>query len=266
MADAGCSFSFLVITVYNRLMTPEWTDFIWKSFWNLVATSGMGFLLFKAWGEKWLQKRFDAQLADLKHKQQKELDKNRDEVQRIFNRIVKIHEKEFEVYPQAWLMLQTLQGTAFHAVTSGIGGGPDFHKMKDAAALDAFLAETEFTDYQKDLLRKGETVESREEMYSRFEESRRLDASSEAARLMKNYLLLNEVFMTPEIAQHFSEFHGRIQKALVEYGIGRNLTDKTMYLKAVMVLSDTNPHAFVTLKEAIQARLGFPATLPPTTN
>ncbi|MBY0502994.1 MAG: hypothetical protein K2X03_03725 [Bryobacteraceae bacterium] len=218
--------------------------------------------LIQKYGEGWLSKRFDAELAKLKHQQQQELDRNRDEVQRMFDRIVKIHDKEFEVYPQAWLMLQTLCGTTFQAMNSGVNGSPDFEKIKEGDGLEDFLLQITFTEHQKKLLRNA-TSEARGKLYAELDRGNKLDAASESARLLKNYLLLNEVFMTPEIADLFDKAHKQIQEAIVGYNIGRQ-HDRKMYSEALRVILEESPSRLPPLKEAIQMRLGFPATLPPS--
>jgi len=205
----------LLDIAYNRLMTPEWSAFLWTGFWNLIATSGVGFLLFKALGEKWLQKKFDAQLADLKHKQQQELDRNRDEVQRMFNRVIKIHEKEFEVYPQAWAMLQVLDGAAFEAVTRA--GNPETQEL--------------------------------------FNTARQL------AQTFQNFVFSNEVFMTNDVSELLSQALKTILEGLIECETGLKCESKMQMdgCKKVLGVRGSLP----AIKQSIQLRLGFPATLPP---
>jgi len=92
----------------------------------LVATAG----LWKWLGQKWVEQRFGIHLERFKAEQQKELEALKAEQQkeletfkahhqtelerfrhRLSSRISKIHEKEFEVLPKAWLMLNDLHGT-----------------------------------------------------------------------------------------------------------------------------------------------------------
>jgi hypothetical protein len=65
---------------------------------------------FQKFGEKWLDARFAERLEKLKHEQTKEIEGTRRKVPWEFSRISKIHEKEFEVLPKAWLMLQEARG------------------------------------------------------------------------------------------------------------------------------------------------------------
>ena len=57
-------------------------------------------------GKKWLEKKFTESLEEFKHEQQKELEDTRYKIYYLFNRVLKIQEKEFDVLSTAWEKMQ----------------------------------------------------------------------------------------------------------------------------------------------------------------
>lgn len=78
---------------------------ILKFIGNAVAIGGsaaaFAYAIFVWLGKKWLEERFARRLEDYKHKQNQELEHYRYQINALFNRITKIHEKEIEVLPTA---------------------------------------------------------------------------------------------------------------------------------------------------------------------
>lgn len=74
----------------------------------VVAAGGLtaiAYAIFKNLGEKWLDARFDERLAAYKHEQQKELEQVRFKITALLDRATKLHQREFEVLPEAWSLL-----------------------------------------------------------------------------------------------------------------------------------------------------------------
>ena len=218
--------------------------------------TGLAYLLILKYGEKWIDRRVEAKTKRLEHDLQKELDRARDELQRMFDRVVKIHAKEFEVLPEAWLMLHELHGKAYHGVDAVMKGVPAFGKMKDDE-LEEFLKQCSFTDFQRKMISEAETPEQREKEYFRLLNGNNLDVANEAGRLFKNYLLKNDVFMTPEIGRLFHSAHETIQHGVTQYQIGKD-HDYKMQHEGIMKVLEFKP-TFTIIKDTIQKRLGFVA-------
>ena len=96
--------------------------------------------LVKWFAPKWIDHRFgvrleafkaaqQAKLEEFKSDQQKELERLR---HRLSSRISKIHEKEFEVLPRAWFMLNELHGSVVLALDLTLKFYPDFRQLPDA--------------------------------------------------------------------------------------------------------------------------------------
>jgi hypothetical protein len=108
----------------------------WKVILPGATAASVSFALAKKYGEKWLDARFSARLELLKHEQTKEIESMRQRVQWEFSRISKIHEKEFEVLPAAWLMLHEAHGRTANLV-GRLKQYPDLDSMDDAKFRNA---------------------------------------------------------------------------------------------------------------------------------
>jgi hypothetical protein len=56
-------------------------------------------------GQRWLEQQFAKDLERFRHEQAKEIEHVRHEINSLFSRVSKIHEREFEVLPAAWQKL-----------------------------------------------------------------------------------------------------------------------------------------------------------------
>lgn len=88
---------------------------------GLVLGAGGGvaivaYALLRFFGEKWMNAKFEERLAAFKHAQEKELEELRYKINALLDRTVKLHQKEFDVIPEAWGMKSTnatILGRAF---------------------------------------------------------------------------------------------------------------------------------------------------------
>jgi hypothetical protein len=85
-------------------------------FTNLLAIFGLSaigfggiaavsYWLFKLFSEKWLNTKFQERLESYKHEQQKELEQLRFKINALMDRTTKLHQREFDVLPEAWSRL-----------------------------------------------------------------------------------------------------------------------------------------------------------------
>jgi hypothetical protein len=109
----------------------QWLKNAWPT---IVVTSAAGWGYFEFFGKKWVEHQFSKDLEAFKGEQQKRLEAYKAEQQeelepirhRLSSRISKIHKKEFEVLPQAWLMLNDLRGAVHRALDLTMKPYPGF--------------------------------------------------------------------------------------------------------------------------------------------
>jgi len=189
----------------------------------LLATAG----LWKWIGQKWIEQRFGIGLERFKAGQQKELEGFKSEQQKelerlrhlLSSRVSKIHEKEFEVLPKAWLILNKLRGAVVVALDLTFKQYPDFRNLPDAQ-FEEFLTvglASRLSDYQKDALRKAP---NRQAYFTDAMAGIYLDDAKEECRLFQNYLIEHRIFMTSELRKKFGAVNEVISTALSTYETG----------------------------------------------
>ena len=97
----------------------------------ILAVGGFGaiiYWLFKLLAAKWLDAKFAERLSAYKHTQQKELEQLKFEISALLGRTVKLHQREFDVLPEAWGLL-TDAFTITRPVALGAVFSPDIRKM-----------------------------------------------------------------------------------------------------------------------------------------
>ena len=109
--------------------------------------------LFMWFGKGWIERNFKEQLEQLKHEQQKEIEQIRHQINSVFSRISKVHEKEFEVLPTVWQLLQEAYGIT-SSLVSAFKQMPDLNRMGDLQ-FEEFVKSSRLVDYAKDELRRA---------------------------------------------------------------------------------------------------------------
>jgi len=198
----------------------------------LVATAG----LWKWLGQKWVEQHFGIRLEKFKAEQQKELEGLKSEQQKelerlrhlLSSRISKIHEKEFEVLPKAWLTLNALHGSVALALDLTFKMHPDFRTLPDAqleelltASPVSSLGVSSLSDYQKDALRKLKGAD-RQKYFTEAMAGVYLDHAVEQHRIFNNYLIEHRIFMTDDLRKTFGAVYESLSTALGNYKAGKD--------------------------------------------
>src|SRR2546428_1300707 len=101
---------------------------------KIVAVGGgaaaLAYGLFVWLGKHWLEQEFAKDLERFRHEQAKEIEHVRHEINSLFSRVSKIHDREFEVLPAAWKKLHESNGRVFQAC-SALKQYPDLSAMSE---------------------------------------------------------------------------------------------------------------------------------------
>lgn len=125
---------------------------------TVVAAAVAAYWAFKIFAKGWIQRLFDRDLEELRAAKGQELERLRADISRLMDRATKFHEREYEVLPEAWGLLNTAHGAVFEAVSS-FQQYPDFNKMTNAE-LEDYIEVSDLMKHQKDILRKFRRQES----------------------------------------------------------------------------------------------------------
>jgi hypothetical protein len=235
----------------------------------LVGAGGGGALvaygLFKTVGKKWLDQHFavklkelehahNEKLEDLKHAHNHETERLRHEINSLFSRVSKVHEKEFEVLPRAWFMLNEAHGVVMLALDLTMKYYPDFRRLSDEHFEEFLRAESRLSESQKSELR-SKNLERRGDYFSDAMSGLYIDQAKEKLRLFRNYLIEFGIFMTEDIWARFDAAHKKFSKAVISYEVGRR-GDSTMETEAQReMLDEAISDMIAEAGKAVQSRL-----------
>ena len=228
---------------------------VWSFLLEVAKVAGSSaiivFGLVKWFGDKWLNKHFTSQLEALKHENQKELETVKQTIQSTFSRIVKVHEREYEVLPKAWFLLNVSLGHAIDSVAR-LKFRPTFQNMPDSQ-FEEFLESCKLTPYQRETLGKSA---NRKEYYEEAISGIELDDAQEQQRQFSNYLIEHRIFMSEDLVAKFEEVSKAISSGLIEYRIGKGANNATMEMAGIQKVMDSG-NALPTILTLIQERLGY---------
>jgi hypothetical protein len=179
----------------------------------VVAGGGLAaitYALFRFLGERWLTAKFDERLAAYKHAQQRELEHLRFEINALLDRAVKLHQKEFEVLPQAWSFFNDAYWQ-INGIT-GLKSYPDLNRLSDSK-LEEFLKTSSLADWQKDELR---SASDKLKLYIEYSGWKDISAAYKSYGDWQVYFFKNGIFMTDAIKKKFSDLDSLIKGALIE--------------------------------------------------
>jgi hypothetical protein len=215
---------------------------------QLVIAGGGGAVvaygIFKFLGKSWIEN----QLA-------KDLERAKSEISIHATRRMKLHDKEYVVFPELWSRLNKANGSLDRAIIS-LRGIPNFRSMKDADVNDwlnrSYLSEEEklYFNEQED---KGRA-------YGNILGKRDLNQVDQDLAKFKRYLQNNRIFLSPEIKEKFDQIYSQISESCTakEMDLKGCSGDGTSYLKEAWEKFDKQVKPLkVEIESLVQAKL-FP--------
>jgi cell division protein FtsB len=178
---------------------------------TVAGTLGLGLLIFKTWGEKWLTARFDSQLAEQASAHERELEKLRFRINAMMDRTAKLHQYEFDALPELWATLTDAHGHV-SALVSPLQTYPDLDRMR-GPELEAFLAKCEVEEWQKVELRESDNKGHR---YFKMVFWPRLQKASETYFKFRDRLAKAGIFLQPETQSKMKALADMLWDALRE--------------------------------------------------
>jgi hypothetical protein len=224
------------------------------TFIGLVFSAGGGIAvvaygLLRFFGEKWMGARFDQRLAAVKHAQEKELEQLRYKISTLMDRTIKLHQKEFDVIPEAWAKLTWAYGAVVD-ITSTLQQYPDLDRVTQGQ-LEEFLADSFLSNWQKDEIR---AAEKRTEYYRKASTWQKISEAREGCRDFYIYFKKNGIFVPEPIKAQFLELNKLIYDALVEFEINEQDDIRPRLRDNLNKLSQAEP-IMTALEQDVQRRL-----------
>jgi len=229
---------------------------------RVVAYGGGGaavaFLMFKKFGEGWLDAKFKEKLKAAEHQYAVELQRLKQRLDTASSGIVRLHQKEFEVLPEAYGLLDEAMGMLAW-ITSPLQQYADVASMGDDD-LQEFIDGTEFSKFDKAELRNADRRE-RQKLYIKCYDRARSFKVEKSIRDFQNYAARHSIFLPEDLRQQFDEIRGVLWGAAVAKSVGMQADDWKTQLRGWTDLEEKAKPQFEAIRNAIQGRLQRQAEL-----
>jgi hypothetical protein len=181
----------------------------------LLAGGGGGavvFYLFKLFGEKWLNTKFEERLATFKHEHQTEIERLRGTINTLMDRATKLHQREFEVLPEAWGRLNDafikISGLPFRF-------DPNLDVMTEEQ-LNEFLSKSPLANWEQNELKRAT---DKTQYYASHIVMHSFTDTLTTYNEYGVYLIKNGIFIESGLRDKFREIDQLMQEALTEQKI-----------------------------------------------
>jgi len=218
-----------------------------KLIWTALLSGGSGAAiatgLFNLYGKSWLENRFARSLEEAKS-----------ELLVLSTRRLKLHDKEFEVFPLIWNSLNQAVSSLDVAVIS-FRMIPNFYKLKDAA-LDEWLNNSGLSASE----RKYFTEQSdKGKAYGEILDRRDVAKAIEDFASFHKLLLNNRIFLSPDIKHKLDKIDSSIRSSLTSKRMDFEgySNSKKFLLESVDILTNKVKPLMEEIELLVQAKL-FP--------
>jgi hypothetical protein len=214
------------------------------------AVVGAAYGLFKLFSEKWLTTKFNERLEAYKHQQQKELEELRYKISGLLDRTTKLHQREFDVLPEAWGMLVLAHGN-IQGLVAAFQQYPDLDRMS-AEQLAEFIEKSNLRQWQKEELRKADNKADYYQTASRWVRF------WEVRDIYRDYFIYqrkNGIFIRSEIKAQFKVISDLMHEALSEYEFDLQFGKDFRQWDARTKFSKEGDQLMEALEEIVQQRL-----------
>ena len=219
----------------------------------LVAGGGLAavaFWIFKLLSEKWLNAKFEERLSAYRHAQQRELEQLKFEINTLMDRTVKLHQKEFDVLPEAWGRLTDAHGVTT-SITAALQQYPDLNRMNDEQ-LAELLENSFLLKWQKAELQK---VADKNRYYMKAVGWHNISKARDSCREFHAYLLKNGIFIPEPMKAKFLELDQIIFSALVEHELNHEEIGGPRLQDGLKTLLGKGAEVLKSLEADVQGRL-----------
>ena len=156
--------------------------------------------ILRLFGSKWIDKYFSQQLKQFERRQQEIILHQQYQINSLFSRVSKIHEKEYEVLPRAWLLLQD-SCNELKSLSNPFQTFPDLNRYTPNE-LAEFLEKSSLKAFQKEeiLGQNDKVAYYRNAMYWI-----RVKVVCDVIVEFRRFLLYNRIFLSRELFSLFRE-------------------------------------------------------------
>jgi hydrogenase maturation factor HypF (carbamoyltransferase family) len=201
------------------------------------GTVAIAYLTFTFLGKKTVETWFAKRLKKFEY-----------DLNALLNRVTKIHEKEFEVLPQAWEKLHDLLDSVnqFLRETHSIS-----LKEKSASELESFLAKQDLTEKEKNTIR-----EHKDKNFCYFHILS--EKTAKDSWDFQGYIDKNAIFLSPDIESKFREAEETVRTAwAIRNTAGISDNRRHEIIEACRIIQNKIPPIMKEIEDLVKKRLRF---------
>ena len=231
-----------------------------------VAATG-ALALFRLLGNKWIEDHFAKELEGYKTERLKELEKLRTEygreterlkadLNRFADRATRFHDREYEVLPEAWGLMNKAYGAASHAIVA-FQQHPDLNRMAQPE-FESWLERSGLDQYQKNELA---SALDKNRHYIQLNDWKKIVDAEHAAMEFINYVILQGVFIDENLSEKMMNAGTNIRKALISRSMVERMKglhpatgQPDFWLQASEEIAEVGP-VVLEVKQAVRQRL-----------
>ncbi|MBX4889677.1 hypothetical protein [Rhizobium bangladeshense] len=238
-----------------------WTFWVWE--WvkpvvaftatlgvTLAAVVGAAWAAFRWFGQKWIESKFAKSLEEYKAGQARELEKLKHKINSTFDRITRLHDREFDVLPDLWgkLVEAKLWAGAYISVTQSYARV----MYLDDDALREFLDGTRFTEWQKrEIIEAPNKQDQYIKTYNRY---RYADVGGKLREFDLSFSK-NGIFLHSELEEMMRKMLDIIHHAVVEHNVNEEENVRPRIRSASSTFENQGEALFLKIKRAVSDRL-----------
>lgn len=217
------------------------------------GSTALAFLLFKTLGEKWLDNKFKERLKLVEHGYAIELSRLKQRLDTAASGLNRIHQKEFEVLPEAWGLLDEAMGT-LKWVVSPMQSYTDVSKMSDDDWRDFVEGLDGFGKADKRYL-LGVSSHTRQADYNRLYDVHKNWLAEKAIREFQNYAARHSIFLPEDLRVQFDAIRSLLWSASSAKSVGRQAGDWKLQREGWEKLEKQAEPLFQEIRKSIQDRI-----------
>jgi len=231
-------------------------DTIYEVIGKVVAIGGgtvaIAYAVFVFLGKKWIEEKFSKRLEVYKKEQNEELEDFKYKINTLFNRVLKIHDKEMEVLPEAWSKLHDAI-ELISGLVSVYQEYPDFSRLKDEQ-ISNHLESLNWSEFQiNEML---DSTDRNEHFQKNIFWHRLNDARKRFSKFHK-YFIRNKIFMGEELKGYFTQVADLLWDSLVTREVGEQASDRKMIIESYKNLKENLEQVVDDIEKVMQNRLRY---------
>jgi len=170
---------------------------------------------------------------------------------------VKIHEKEYEFLPEAWLKLHDAKDYISFLVYP-VQTHPDFKYLKDDDIRESLKKNYKWSDEQIAKLIKAS---DRDKFFKEADFCQRSDETQNKIVDFHRYIIRNSIFMSQELKEQFSKADDLMRKSFVARKVGQEYKDFERIQESYEKLDNNIDNIIDAIEELVQKRLRYDEAL-----